>query len=72
MNTVTSDLYGTMDPFQRATLSPKRRGPSNESNNDESNMFSYEYQVKLFHINFSSNNNKKTQLKLAILSSNDH
>jgi len=48
MNMVTSDLYGTMDPFQRATLSPKRRGPSNESNNDESNVFSYEYQVNYF------------------------
>ncbi len=48
MNMVTSDLYGTMDPFQRATLSPKRRGPSNELNNDESNIFSYEYQVNYF------------------------
>lgn len=46
MNMVTSDLYGTMDPFQRATLSPKRRGPSNDSNNDEPNVFSYDYQVK--------------------------
>ena len=46
MNMATSDLYGTMDPFQRATSSPKRRGTSNESNNDDSNTFSYEYQVK--------------------------
>jgi len=45
MNMATGDLYGTMDPFQRATLSPKRRGPSSDSNNDESNTFSYEYQV---------------------------
>ena len=45
MNMATADLYGTMDPFQR-TASPKRRGPSNESNNDDSNIFSYEYQVK--------------------------
>ncbi|CAF0818239.1 unnamed protein product [Didymodactylos carnosus] len=27
MNMATADLYGTMDPFQRATLSPKRKGP---------------------------------------------
>ena len=45
MNMATGDLYGTMDPFQRAALSPKRRGPSNDSNNDDSNVFSYEYQV---------------------------
>ncbi|CAF3672239.1 unnamed protein product [Rotaria sordida] len=45
MNMVTSDLYGTMDPFQRATSSPKRRiGPSTDSNNDDLNTFSYEYQ----------------------------
>jgi hypothetical protein len=73
MNMVTSDLYGTMDPFQRATLSPKRRGPSNESNNDESNVFSYEYQVnyfiKKFFFSFSSNNNFK---KKSIQSSIDH
>ncbi|CAF1670157.1 unnamed protein product, partial [Adineta ricciae] len=46
MNMATSDLYGTMDPFQRATSSPKRRGTSNESNNDDSNTFSYEYQQR--------------------------
>ena len=46
MNLATGDLYGTSDPFQRTALSPKRRGPSNESNNDDSNIFSYEYQVK--------------------------
>jgi len=46
MNMTTGDLYGTMDPFQRTTSSPKRRGPSNESNNDDSNIFSYDYQVK--------------------------
>jgi hypothetical protein len=45
MNMTTGDLYGTMDPFQRATLSPKRRGQSSEANNDDSNIFSYEYQV---------------------------
>ncbi|CAF1042630.1 unnamed protein product [Rotaria sordida] len=45
MNMVTSDLYGTMDPFQRATSSPKRRiGPSTDLNNDDLNTFSYEYQ----------------------------
>ncbi len=53
MNMATGDLYGTMDPFQRAALSPKRRGPSNDSNNDESNVFSYEYQVKKSHQFFS-------------------
>jgi hypothetical protein len=41
MNMTTGDLYGTMDPFQRATLSPKRRDTTNE----DSNIFSYEYQV---------------------------
>ncbi len=46
MNMTTGDLYGTMDPFQRTTSSPKRRGPSNESNNEDSNIFSYDYQVK--------------------------
>lgn len=46
MNMVTSDLYGTMDPFQRATSSPKRRvGTSNDPNNDDSNVFSYDYPV---------------------------
>ena len=55
MNMATGDLYGTMDPFQRAALSPKRRGPSNDSNNDESNVFSYEYQVnKKFSLLFPS------------------
>jgi hypothetical protein len=45
MNLATADLYGKMDPFQRATLSPKRRGIPNESNLDDSNIFSYEHQV---------------------------
>lgn len=46
MNMVTSDLYGTMDPFQRIPLSPKRRtGTSNDLNTDELNSFPYEYQV---------------------------
>lgn len=36
MNMATADLYGTMDPFQRATTSPKRRGPSNDLNIDDS------------------------------------
>lgn len=35
MNMATSDLYGTMDPFQRTTVSPKRRGPSNDTNSDD-------------------------------------
>ncbi|CAF1945267.1 unnamed protein product [Rotaria magnacalcarata] len=44
MNMVTSDLYGTMDPFQRATSSPKRRtGTTNDPNNEDSNIFSYDY-----------------------------
>lgn len=45
MNMATGDLYGTSDPFQRTALSPKRRGPSTDLNNEESNVFSYEYQV---------------------------
>jgi hypothetical protein len=35
MNMATGDLYGTMDPFQRTSISPKRRGPSNDFNNDD-------------------------------------
>jgi len=45
MNMATGDLYGTADPFQRAPLSPRRRGQSNDFNNDDSNVFSYDYQV---------------------------
>ncbi|CAF0752875.1 unnamed protein product [Adineta steineri] len=44
MNMATADLYGTSDPFQRATSSPKRRGTANDSNNDDSGTFSYDYQ----------------------------
>ncbi|CAF5121451.1 unnamed protein product, partial [Rotaria magnacalcarata] len=33
-----------MDPFQRATSSPKRRtGTTNDPNNEDSNIFSYDY-----------------------------
>ena len=35
MNMATGDLYGTMDPFQRTMVSPKRRGPSNDTNSDD-------------------------------------
>ncbi|CAF1035478.1 unnamed protein product [Rotaria sp. Silwood1] len=35
MNMATADLYGTMDPFQRTIMSPKRHGTSNDINNDE-------------------------------------
>ncbi|UJR23337.1 hypothetical protein I4U23_026351 [Adineta vaga] len=44
MNMATSDLYGTMDPFQRTTTSPKRRGPSNDMNNDDLNSTDYQQQ----------------------------
>ena len=75
MNMATGDLYGTMDPFQRATSSPKRRGPSNDSNHDDASTFSYEYQVKhlppsnrpsfLDHISsFVSTNRFPSRLKL--------
>lgn len=46
MNMATGDLYGTSDPFQRTALSPKRRGPSTDLNNEDANVFSYEYQVR--------------------------
>lgn len=45
MNMATADLYGTMDPFLRATSSPKRRGQANDSNLDDSLIFNYEHQV---------------------------
>ncbi|UJR25564.1 hypothetical protein I4U23_006909 [Adineta vaga] len=60
MNMATADLYGTMDPFQRATSSPKRRGTSNESNNDDSNTFSYEYQPSSPPTNTSNLTEKRT------------
>lgn len=43
MNMVTADLYGTMDPFQRTSVSPRRRGPSNDPNNED--LTSADYQV---------------------------
>ncbi len=45
MNMATGDLYGTSDPFQRAALSPKRRGPSSDSNHDDHT--SADYQVNI-------------------------
>ena len=45
MNMATADLYGTMDPFLRASSSPKRRGQMNDSNLDDSSIFNYEHQV---------------------------
>jgi hypothetical protein len=46
MNMATGDLYGTMDPFQRTSVSPKRRGPSNDLNNDD--LTAADYQVNIF------------------------
>ena len=46
MNMPTVDLYGTMDPFQRTVMSPKRRGPSNDFYND--NLIFTDYQVNIF------------------------
>jgi hypothetical protein len=46
MNMATADLYGTMDPFQRTSISPKRRGPSNDFNNDD--LIPADYQVNIF------------------------
>jgi hypothetical protein len=45
MNMATADLYGTMDPFQRTNISPKRRGPSSDSNHDDHT--SADYQVNI-------------------------
>ena len=74
MNMATSGLYGTMDPLQRVTSSPKRRGPSNDSNHDDASVFSYEYQVKhllqsllrfLDHVSsFVSTNRRSSRLTL--------
>ncbi len=44
----TGDLYGTMDPFQRTTTSPKRRGTGNDSNNDD--LTPSDYQVNIFFL----------------------
>ncbi|CAF1230907.1 unnamed protein product [Adineta steineri] len=44
MNMATSDLYGTMDPFQRTTVSPKRRGTANDCNNDDPSSGDYQQQ----------------------------
>ena len=47
MNMATADLYGTMDPFQRTSASPKRRITGNDSNNDD--LTPLDYQVNKFH-----------------------
>lgn len=51
MNMATANLYGTMDPFQRSSASPKRRGTSNDSNTEDSSLF--DHQVKFFERRFS-------------------
>jgi hypothetical protein len=43
----TADLYGTMDPFQRTNISPKRRGPSNDSNHDDHTSADYQHHLSL-------------------------
>jgi len=48
MNMATGDLYGTMDPFQRTSTSPKRRGPSNDCNNDD--LTTADHQVNIVSI----------------------
>ena len=49
MNMATGDLYGTMDPFQRTSISPKRRGP-NDSNTDD--LTSADHQVNIFFFQY--------------------
>jgi hypothetical protein len=50
MNMATGDLYGTMDPFQRTTTSPRRRGISNDFNNDDLTPgdFQVNYLIEIF------------------------
>jgi hypothetical protein len=48
MNMATGDLYGTMDPFQRTIVSPKRRGTTNDSNNDDSGASDHQVNICLF------------------------
>jgi len=48
MNMATGDLYGTMDPFQRTSISPKRRGPSNDFNNDDLTPGDYQVNIICF------------------------
>ncbi len=50
MNMATGDLYGTMDPFQRTSASPRRRGTANDVNNDD--LTSGDYQVNIIFILF--------------------
>jgi hypothetical protein len=52
MNMATGDLYGTMDPFQRTSISPKRRGTSNDFNNDDLTPSDYQVNI-IFFILFS-------------------
>ena len=49
MNMATVDLYGTMDPFQRTSISPKRRATSNDVNNDD---IPSDHQVNIFQMIF--------------------
>ncbi|CAF3849723.1 unnamed protein product [Rotaria magnacalcarata] len=44
MNMATADLYGTMDPFQRTSISPKRRVAGNDLNNDDQTPGDYQQQ----------------------------
>ncbi|CAF3620024.1 unnamed protein product [Rotaria socialis] len=44
MNMATADLYGTMDPFQRTSISPKRRVAGNDFNNDDQTSGDYQHQ----------------------------
>ncbi len=48
----TADLYGTMDPFQRTSISPKRRGTSNDFNNDDLTPADYQVNIIFFFILF--------------------
>jgi hypothetical protein len=52
MNMATGDLYGTMDPFQRTTISPKRRGTYNDFNTDDSTPGDYQVNIVLIHFFF--------------------
>ncbi|CAF3572963.1 unnamed protein product [Rotaria sordida] len=78
MNMATSDLYGTMDPFQRTT-SPRRRGTSNDSNHDDTPSTDYQHQpLRLPHTAepgltknpFASNNTGQMSNKLRAKPSN--
>lgn len=76
MNMATADLYGTMDPFQRTSISPKRRGTGNDLNSDDMTPSDYQVRVsltlfsffRLFFLNYKTKTGYEKKLFLSIYS----